>query len=390
MGSKRHLPALYQHANGSMLREQDMKGLDSKDISLVKEKRDVAINVGQCRVQKITADQLSSMSISDARLRFERGTPLLFNISDILPASVAEALYEEMSLDKILLSTGEVEVKAGEIPYATKFNADTETMTLSEYIQRHVRGASAVVKDMLEDKASVKEKDRVINAIEAAEYLMNTTQGIPLYLFGQSLNEKLSILQRSISSLSSEGDYDGNNDLSLRQLLEEGSNYVETQDLGEDVTISHLLQAASPGIVPHTGRRLHMSYIFQFFLGGPLSGAPFHDHGGAFNFLVYGRKMWHLLPPSRDVYSSMHPLKFARAGGVENPWFPYRNVDDAIAGRIPESLAGPCSFTQGPGEVLWVPPRWSHSTLALSENVGFAVEIVEAGVSMRKSRVKSL
>ena len=29
---------------------------------------------------------------------------------------------------------------------------------------------------MLEDKASVKEKDRVINAIEAAEYLMNTTQ----------------------------------------------------------------------------------------------------------------------------------------------------------------------------------------------------------------------
>ena len=92
-------------------------------------------------MQKITADQLSSMSISDARLRFERGTPLLFNISDILPVSVAEALYEEMSLDKILLSTGEVEVKAGEIPYATKFNADTETMTLSEYIQRHVRGA---------------------------------------------------------------------------------------------------------------------------------------------------------------------------------------------------------------------------------------------------------
>ena len=131
--------------------------------------------------------------------------------------------------------------------------------------------------------------------------------------------------------------------------MEEGSNYVETQDLGEDVTISHLLQAASPGIVPHTGRRLHMSYIFQFFLGGPCLELHFTTTE-AFNFLVYGRKMWHLLPPSRDVYSSMHPLKFARAGGVENPWFPYRNVDDAIAGRIPESLAGPCSFTQGLGK----------------------------------------
>ena len=121
-----------------------------------------------------------------------------------------------------------------------------------------------------------------------------------------------------------------------------------------------------------------MNNIFQFFLGGPLSGAPFHDHGGAFNTLIYGRKLWHVLPPARDVYSIMHPLLFALSGGVENTWFPYNNVDDALAGRIPESQSGPCEITQEPGEVLWIPPQWSHTTLALSENVGFAVELVEA------------
>lgn len=35
----------------------------------------------------------------------------------------------------------------------------------------------------------------------------------------------------------------------------------------------------------------------QFFYGPPLSGAPFHSHGPAFNFLLTGSKQWYLFPP---------------------------------------------------------------------------------------------
>jgi hypothetical protein len=35
----------------------------------------------------------------------------------------------------------------------------------------------------------------------------------------------------------------------------------------------------------------------QFYLGPPLSGAPFHHHGPAFNMIMHGRKEWTLLPP---------------------------------------------------------------------------------------------
>jgi hypothetical protein len=37
-------------------------------------------------------------------------------------------------------------------------------------------------------------------------------------------------------------------------------------------------------------------------MGPPLSGAPFHYHGPAFNALLHGRKLWQLLPPG-DVLS---------------------------------------------------------------------------------------
>ena len=38
----------------------------------------------------------------------------------------------------------------------------------------------------------------------------------------------------------------------------------------------------------------------QFYLGPALSGAPFHNHGPAFNVLVHGKKEWTLMPPGED------------------------------------------------------------------------------------------
>lgn len=88
----------------------------------------------------------------------------------------------------------------------------------------------------------------------------------------------------------------------------------------------------------------------QFFLGPPYSGAPFHHHGPAFNVVVSGRKRWTLLPPSRDLYSNVHPLAWIQLGGVDSALYPYRT---AIGGR-------PCDFVQEAGEVLFVPRHWTH------------------------------
>eukprot|EP00051_Salpingoeca_urceolata_P020597 m.310840 g.310840 ORF g.310840 m.310840 type:complete len:345 (-) comp19648_c5_seq4:262-1296(-) len=41
----------------------------------------------------------------------------------------------------------------------------------------------------------------------------------------------------------------------------------------------------------------------QFYLGPAGSGAPMHFHSDAYNALVFGRKQWHLIPPSHAVYS---------------------------------------------------------------------------------------
>jgi hypothetical protein len=68
----------------------------------------------------------------------------------------------------------------------------------------------------------------------------------------------------------------------------------------------------------------------QFYLGPPLSGAPFHAHGPAFNallsvsllflafpcFLIFhrssGRKLWFLLPPGSDLYSNIPPMTWGK------------------------------------------------------------------------------
>ena len=104
---------------------------------------------------------------------------------------------------------------------------------------------------------------------------------------------------------------------------------------------------------------------FQFYLGSALTGAPFHSHQWALNGLVHGRKAWLLLPPGRDVYSTLHPLAFSSSGGIRREDWPYKGDDES---------QGPCVLEQRAGEVLFVPRHWSHSVLNLAEVVGWAIE----------------
>jgi hypothetical protein len=103
----------------------------------------------------------------------------------------------------------------------------------------------------------------------------------------------------------------------------------------------------------------------QVYLGPILSGAPFHSHGSALNALLYGRKRWTLLPPSKDVYTQLHPIAFdlkAYEG----------KLNDSM---LEDNLKNGCHIEQREREIFFVPRHWSHQVINLVASVGFAVEI---------------
>ena len=140
--------------------------------------------------------------------------------------------------------------------------------------------------------------------------------------------------------------------------------------------VAHLLQAIQKDVFDAA------ILVFQFCIGGPLSGSPLHSRNQALNFLLYGRKLWHLLPPGKDVYSNLHPIEFANNGGVTSKNYPYysdyikaiemKNKDKKdLVGPL-----GPCQITQTSGSILYIPNSWTSSSLNMGESVGFALEIV--------------
>ena len=108
------------------------------------------------------------------------------------------------------------------------------------------------------------------------------------------------------------------------------------------------LEAAYPGT--------QGAYAYSFGVGGPLTGVPWHDHSAVFAETVHGKKRWWL-----------------RSKKLPAPSFPLDKTSLAYAVELP-SLApgardGVLDCTTGPGETLYVPGLWHHSTLNLGETV---------------------
>jgi len=92
----------------------------------------------------------------------------------------------------------------------------------------------------------------------------------------------------------------------------------------------------------------------QFYIGGDLMGAPLHFHDAhALNSLVHGRKLWLLRPPSEAIWSNeaMYKYMHRTRGG-----------------------AGSLRCLQESGDLLYVPRRWTHGVLCLSDCIGAAHE----------------
>ena len=92
---------------------------------------------------------------------------------------------------------------------------------------------------------------------------------------------------------------------------------------------------------------------WQLYQGVAGTGAPMHLHTDAWNALVYGRKRWMVLPPSRALYSLLGPLEFLQ------------QERDHLQ---------PLEWVQEAGDICYIPRYWSHSVLNLKECVGVATE----------------
>jgi Cupin-like domain/Ankyrin repeat len=138
---------------------------------------------------------------------------------------------------------------------------------------------------------------------------------------------------------------------------------------------------------------------FTFYIGPAGSGSPFHEHTAAWNACVWGYKRWCLLPPSAGLTSRKQLQHWLAASTQQQQQQQLQSSDDtssaatatadtdssgaaATAAALVGSASGMqndlpqgcLSFVQGPGDVVFVPPHWTHAVLNLTETVGLASE----------------
>ena len=103
-----------------------------------------------------------------------------------------------------------------------------------------------------------------------------------------------------------------------------------------------------------------------FGIGGEGTGAGFHQHEQSLAEVFHGAKRWFLVPPSAT------PPRWLNLDHTSLQWYRrvYPTLDAAAEGLL--------ECVVRPGEILFVPRGWYHSTLNLGECVFGTVDLVEA------------
>ena len=101
----------------------------------------------------------------------------------------------------------------------------------------------------------------------------------------------------------------------------------------------------------------------SFGMGGSGSGVPFHTHGPVFAELFYGRKRWFLYPPNGTGMPPFDPDE----SSLRWLHFTYPTLFGQEASA--RGWHPPIECTCNPGEIIWIPDRWYHSTLNIGETI---------------------
>ena len=129
----------------------------------------------------------------------------------------------------------------------------------------------------------------------------------------------------------------------------------------------------------------------DFFVGSNGSGTPLHHHSAVWNALLFGRKLWALLPPAHATFAKEgeHPLdsewaaEWDARGADGGPGSSFSSAPPppkktkrkgAKKAKKAERRRGarrPYLFcVQQPGTLVYLPGQWAHATLNLEEGVG--------------------
>jgi hypothetical protein len=130
---------------------------------------------------------------------------------------------------------------------------------------------------------------------------------------------------------------------------------TDDEDLEDSFTPLDDADSLSPLFDSWQARRVHRFLL----IGGNGSGLSFHKHQyGAWNGLIRGKKRWFLYPPNVDTLA------------IDPDGYPSWWKDDTAEGRrqfatsiVPRLLQRPLECLQETGDVLFVPPLWSHMVI---------------------------
>ena len=314
------------------------------------------IVINQCQIESLSKQQLSDLSIEQLRNKLQfNNVPVTFSLEEFLSTSEWESLQKAASLSSLLAELSGSKVNTTSIPYGSKFGQTKTLHSFEDFVENHIKGQTTRLNEYISTMNSNK---AIVNFTEMAIYNHdNDANLIPEYIFTPHFNDNLKLTNDILEVL-------------------QNSYQDDEKKAGVD-RLAHLLQTTNKFVFDRS------ILVFQFILGGPLSGSPAHLHTQALNALIYGRKYWYLLPPSKDVYSNVHPVEFAAIGGLNADMWPYAEDHLRDLGIIIENSTtsvgkggiGPCQFEQKAGDLLYIPSQWTHSTINVAETVGFALEI---------------
>lgn len=181
--------------------------------------------------------------------------------------------FERWQKDRLIAQYGQIDIDAGYIPYGEIFGTKYGRASFLEFFS-YMDDSRA---DVEAEAARLEEKkDGRENAETGKErvdpLLSYYAQNVPVYAFDATILEN-----------------------ELRDDFDHPAFFSP-----------HRPSTPPTATTPPTGFT-HLPKVHQFIMGPQGSGAPIHLHCDAFNGLVYGRKMWWLLPPDISFYSNEHP-----------------------------------------------------------------------------------
>lgn len=101
----------------------------------------------------------------------------------------------------------------------------------------------------------------------------------------------------------------------------------------------------------------------HYYLGGRLSGAPFHIHSDALNLAVSGKKKWWVVTPREAVWSRRRIKDYAEEG-KGGPWS--NSAADGEDG-VDDEANRPMECVQSAGDLVYVPGEWGHAAMNLED-----------------------